>query len=434
MTDASARARDRAVGRWQRHPRLVDAFVALSWAVLAVVPAIASPALDLVGAGLLASVLFAVVVALVAVTLALFRRRRPVLVFVVAVVASVVLLPFGFELSGLGAAYGIFAIAVYDSVRHAWIAAAVAYALAIAQCVVFLVTGFGLTPVTRDGNPLATAISSLVFGLLLFLVALLWGVNAGNRRRYVDALVERARVLEHERDQEAQLAALAERSRIARDVHDIVSHSLSVIVRLADGTRAVIDADPARAREAVIQIGGVARSSLDEMRRTIGVLERPSGDAPPRSNTGLEDLPRLIEVYRGIGLPVELSYTVDDDREVPAGVQMTVFRVVQEALTNALRHANAPTLVRVTVRVTEDEVSAEIQDDGEPAAAKDEAAPIGRGLVGMRERVALYGGTLEAGPGTGIGTETGTGTGAETEAGGTERGWRVSLTLPGGAG
>ena len=420
MTDATARARDRAVGRWQRHPRLVDAFVALSWAVLAVVPAIATPVLDVVGAGVLASVLFAVVVALVAVTLALFRRRRPVLVFVVAVVASVVVLPFGFELSDLGAAYGIFAIAVYDSVRRAWIAAGVAYGVVIVQCAVFLLVGFGLTPVTRDGNPLATAISSLVFGLLLFLVALLWGVNAGNRRRYVDALLERARVLAYERDQEAQLAALAERSRIARDVHDIVSHSLSVIVRLADGTRAVIDADPARAREAVTQIGSVARSSLDEMRRTIGVLERPSGDALPRSNTGLEDLPRMIEVYRGVGLPVELTYTVDDDHEVPAGVQMTVFRVVQEALTNALRHASAPTAVRVAVRVAEDEVTAEIRDDGEPTK-KDEDAPIGRGLVGMRGRAALYGGTLEAGPSAGTGAGAGSG-------------WRVSLTLPGGAG
>ncbi|WP_424937445.1 MULTISPECIES: sensor histidine kinase [Bacteria] len=420
MTDASARARDRAVGRWQRHPRLVDAFVALSWAVLAAVPALAGPTTDIVRGSVLASVLLGVVVAIVAVTLALFRRRRPVLVFVVAMVASAGLLPFGFDLSGLGAAYGIFAIAVYDSVRRAWIAAGIAYGLAIVQCAVFLITGLGLTPVTRDGNPVATAVSSLVFGLLLFLVALLWGVNAGNRRRYVDALLERARVLEHERDQEAQLAALAERSRIARDVHDIVSHSLSVIVRLADGTRAVIDADPDRAREAVAQIGGVARSSLDEMRRTIGVLERPSGDAPPRSNTGLEDLPRLVEVYRGIGLPVELAYTVDDEREVPAGVQMTVFRVVQEALTNALRHASAPTLVRVTVRVTEDDVHAEIQDDGERATTRGEDVPIGRGLVGMRERAALYGGTLEAGPVAG------------TRAAG--RGWRVRLALPGGAG
>ncbi|MDR6865812.1 signal transduction histidine kinase [Microbacterium resistens] len=421
MTDTPATAPDRAAaadrvaGRWQRHPRLVDVLTAVSWFVLTAVPVVGTQSTTGVDPGPIGYILFGLVAILVGVALALFRRRWPVLVFVVALIASLVLMPFWLDVGALAAAYAVFAIAVYDSVRRAWIAAGISYALTLIQCGVHLVTGFGLPPVSRDGSTVATVISYLVFDLLLLLVALFWGQNAGNRRRYVDALLERARVLEHERDQEAQLAALAERSRIARDVHDIVSHSLSVIVRLADGARVVLDGDPIRAREAVAQIGGVARSSLDEMRRAIGVLERPSGEAPPRSSTGLDDLPRLAEVYRGIGLPVELVLTGAGEREVPAGVQMTVFRVMQESLTNALRHAAAPTRVEVSVRVSADGVRAEIRDDGEPAAAPATGDRIGRGLVGMRERAALYGGTLDAGP---------------VEDGG--RGWIVRLVLPEG--
>ena len=451
MTDGSARALDRAASRWQRHPHAADALTTLSWVVLTAVPMFtaesADPAIAARPVGPWGLGLGLVVVAIVATTMMLFRRRNPVLLFLVAVTLPLVLLPFSLDVGAFAVAYAVFAIAVYDRMSRAWIAGAIAYAVTLALSALHLLTGFGFTPVNRSGSRLDTALTWAAFDLLLLLVALLWGQNAGNRRRYVAALVERARILEHERDQEAQLAALAERSRIARDVHDIVSHSLSVIVRLADGTRAVFDADPDRAREAVGQIGGVARSSLDEMRRVLGVLERPNGQESARSGTGLEDLPRLAEVYRGIGLPVRLDLDLGpsehrespasaavDAQGIPAGLQMTVFRVVQESLTNALRHAEAPTQVRVEVRVTEDAIHAEVRDDGTPATLASEGvrpghgappargrasgsasvstpARVGRGLLGMRERAALYGGTLDAGP-----------AGA--------RGWAVRLALP----
>jgi len=448
VTDGSARALDRAASRWQRHPHAADALTTLSWVVLTAVPMFtAESAIAVRPVGPWGLGLGLVVVAIVATTMMLFRRRNPVLLFLVAVTLPLVLLPFSLDVGAFAVAYAVFAIAVYDRMSRAWIAGAIAYAVTLALSAVHLLTGFGFTPVNRSGSRLDTALTWAAFDLLLLLVALLWGQNAGNRRRYVAALVERARILEHERDQEAQLAALAERSRIARDVHDIVSHSLSVIVRLADGTRAVFDADPDRAREAVGQIGGVARSSLDEMRRALGVLERPNGQESARSGTGLEDLPRLAEVYRGIGLPVRLDLDLGpsehreppasaavDAQGIPAGLQMTVFRVVQESLTNALRHAEAPTQVRVEVRVTEDSIHAEVRDDGTPATVAAESvrpghggppergrtsgsasvsapARVGRGLLGMRERAALYGGTLDAGP-----------AGA--------RGWAVRLALP----
>lgn len=424
MTDGSARALDRAASRWQRHPRVADALTTLSWVVLTLVPMFtaesADPAIPTRPIGPWGLGLGIAVVAIVATAMMLLRRRNPVLLFVISLTLPLVLLPLSLDVGAFAVAYAVFAIAVYDRTSRAWIAGAVAYAVTVALSIVHLLTGFGFAPVSRSGSRWDTALAWVAFDLLLLLVALLWGQNAGNRRRYVAALVERARILEHERDQEAQLAALAERSRIARDVHDIVSHSLSVIVRLADGTRAVFDADPDRAREAVGQIGAVARSSLDEMRRVLGVLERPTGQESARSGTGLEDLPRLAEVYRGIGLPVRLELDLGqsehdtgsaagDAHEVPAGLQMTVFRVVQESLTNALRHAEAPTRVQVDVRVAADAVHAEIRDDGATAAAP--ADRVGRGLLGMRERAALYGGALDAGPGT---------------AGG----WAVRLVLP----
>lgn len=451
MTDGSARALDRAASRWQRHPHWADALTTLSWVVLTVVPMLGTaPAGDPVvvrPGGVWGIGLGLVVVAIVATVMVLFRRRNPMLLYLVTLTLPLVLLPFWLDVGAFAVAYAVFAIAVYDRMSRAWIAGAIAYAVTLALGGVHLLTGFGFAPVNRSGSRLDTALSWAAFDLLLLLVALLWGQNAGNRRRYVAALVERARILEHERDQEAQLAALAERSRIARDVHDIVSHSLSVIVRLADGTRAVFDADPDRAREAVGQIAGVARSSLDEMRRAIGVLERTNGQESTRNGTGLDDLPRLAEVYRGIGLPVRLDLDLGRAEQdaatgsatgaaqgVPAGLQVTVFRVVQESLTNALRHAEAPTQVRVEVRVTAEAIQAEIRDDGattpvvpEGARAGHGAPPehgrvegsgstapsgrVGRGLLGMRERAALYGGALEAGPAA-------------------PRGWVVRLALP----
>ncbi|WP_336647506.1 sensor histidine kinase [Microbacterium sp. MMO-10] len=432
MTDGSARALDRAASRWQRHPRAADALTTASWMVLTVVPMLsAAPGGSDAATAPRTTTPFGlglglVVVVVIATLMMLFRRRNPVLVFAVAVTLPLVLLPFSLDVGRFATAYAVFAIAVYDTVARAWIAGAVAYAVSLALGVLHLFTGFGLLPVSRSESRLETALTYVAFDLLVLLVALLWGQNAGNRRRYVAALVERARILEHERDQEAQLAALAERSRIARDVHDIVSHSLSVIVRLADGARVVLDADPDRAREAVGQIGGVARSSLDEMRRVLGVLERPSGREPSRSGTGLEDLPRLAEVYRGIGLPVRLDVVVaprsvegasggGEAEEIPAGLQMTVFRVVQESLTNALRHADAPTEVTVAVSIDAAAVRAEIRDDGRAGTERTGAAAqtvrVGRGLLGMRERAALYGGTLETGPRDG-------------------RGWTVRLDLP----
>jgi signal transduction histidine kinase len=376
----------------QRHPRLVDILVALSWVLMTMPTLFLTASTPTVG--WVAGLAFGSVVVLVALCLVLFRRRRPLFAFWVTFVLTLPLALVGPDLLNLAAAYCVFAIAVYDSVRRAWLAASASAAVTVLVSVTYLFVDPPISIPGMGASRVGDVIAYAVTGLLVLLVALLWGQNTGNRRRYIEGLLEHARHLERERDQQAQLAALAERSRIARDVHDIVSHSLSVIVRLADGASAVFDREPARAKEAIGQLGGVARSSLTEMRRVIGVLEATPSGAASHAGTGFDDLPRLVEVYRGIGLPVELVLAGDTPPQ--PGVQVTVFRVVQEALTNALRHATAPTLVSVLVE-TDDDVRVTVRNDGAPSQAPLEDH-VGRGLVGMRERAALYGGTLAAGP------------------------------------
>ena len=408
MIDTGPRGR-RYVARFgQRHPVITDVLIALSWLLLTL------PTFALIGsANAMAPtgvVLLLVLVALIAVVLAVLRRRRPVLAFGIIFVLSVPLAFIDPSLVSLAMAYMVFAIAVYDSVRRAWLAAACAAMFTTGFALLYLVVGF---PTWFDpiSERLASTVLYTVTGLLILLVGALWGQNAASRKRYIEDLLEHARHLERERDQQAQLAALAERSRIARDVHDIVAHSLSVIVRLADGALAVFDHEPQRARDAIGQVGEVGRSSLTEMRRAIGVLESRPESPSPQSGAGFDDLARLVEVYRGIGLPVEL--TIAGDTPAQAGVQMTVFRVVQESLTNALRHSPHPTVVTVDI-VTGDGVTAVVHNNGVVNAAPD-ADHVGRGIVGMRERAALYDGRLTAGP-----------QGAD--------GWTVRLELPGAVG
>jgi signal transduction histidine kinase len=383
----------------RRRPHTVDVLIALSWVLLSCFSVAVLPGIEVVAPG--------VMVLLVAAGLVFFRRSKPVLSFVISFLATLPLALFDPTLGTLAVGYSVFAIAVYDAPRRAWQCASLSAGVIL---VVALLSPFDILPANDaalgDGIPGVAAY--VVTGFLILLVALLWGQNSGSRKRYIDGLVERAHHLEREHDQQVQLAVLAERSRIARDVHDIVAHSLSVIVRLNDGAGAVLEREPQRAKEAIGQVGGVARSALGEMRRVISVLESSPQSTSLSAGASHEDLERLVEVYRGIGLPVSL--TVSGTTPSQSGVQMTIFRVVQEALTNALRHTEAASLVVVTVE-SDSDVVVTVRNDGH---LHNESAgdSVGRGLVGMRERAALYGGTLTAGPDE-------------------EGSWLVRLVLPG---
>jgi signal transduction histidine kinase len=242
------------------------------------------------------------------------------------------------------------------------------------------------------------------------------------RRRYVLGLEARAANLERERDHLARIAVADERAAIARELHDVVAHSLAVMIVQADGGRYAFDADPAQARAALDTVAATGREALEDMRRMVGVLRGTQPDAEPappepdgavdRRRAGLEQLPGLVERATSAGLEVDLRVE-GPVATLPQAVELAVFRLVQEALTNVIRHAGARARVDLHVRITSDDVSLSVVDDGgaSPARAPAAAPAAGHGLVGMRERVAVHGGTLDAGPHP-------------------ERGWAVRASIP----
>ncbi|MFI1830344.1 sensor histidine kinase [Streptomyces sp. NPDC020412] len=255
--------------------------------------------------------------------------------------------------------------------------------------------------------------------LYAFTIVALFGIAVRSRQEYTASLVERAKRLEVERDQQAQLAAAAERTRIAREMHDIIGHNLSVITGLADGGRYAAAKSPESAAEALDAISTTSRTALTELRRLLGVLREDTasvaGTGPwepqstPRApQPALSDLDQLVDGVRAAGLPVRLV-AQGRPQPLPPGQQLTVYRVIQEALTNTLKHAGPNATATVQLTHAPGSLTATVTDTGPPRKAP---SPVGgRGIPGMRERTALYEGTLEAAPDP-------------------RGGWRVHLHLP----
>ncbi|GAB7192013.1 hypothetical protein NUM3379_27220 [Kineococcus sp. NUM-3379] len=260
----------------------------------------------------------------------------------------------------------------------------------------------------------------VVLGLVAAVLAP-WGLGRFRavRAAYVEALEERARRAEREQERRAEQAVLAERARIAREMHDVVAHSLAVIVRQAEGGRLIAAKDPQRAAHVLSAVAGAGREALADMRTALGALH--PGEEPadaPQPTAG--DVPALVERVRAAGLPVDLAVT-GEAADLDRVVSLAAYRVVQEALTNVVKHAGAGAAARVHVRWGAGEVRVEVTDDGTGAPGRggdagrdgdaerdgdterDGDAGPGRGLLGMRERVALAGGRLEAGPAGGGG-------------------------------
>ena len=244
------------------------------------------------------------------------------------------------------------------------------------------------------------AVSDVISTMLATAVAWLAGDNLRQRRLRWEALEERTRMLEREREDRDRAAVAAERLRIARELHDVVAHSMSVIAVQAGVGRHVIETDVTAARDALGVIESTSREALVEMRRLLGVLRQENEGAAMRPMPGLADIPTLVAETRRAGLGVTLDST-GAVREVPAGVDLAAYRVVQEALTNVLRHGGPVAHVRVAC--SHDRVELEVTDEGRPRSTRIEPSRnaesgTGHGLLGMRERVALYGGSFEAAP------------------------------------
>jgi signal transduction histidine kinase len=223
-----------------------------------------------------------------------------------------------------------------------------------------------------------------------------WFAGRALATRAEQTRILRARVAEAEqaRAETAQRAAAEERARIASELHDVVAHSVSVMVVQSSGVRRLLKEDQHRERDALLSVEQIGRQALTEMRRMLGVMR--TGEEAPASLTpqpGLQHLDHLIAQVVEAGLPVTLR--VEGERpQLPPGVDLSAYRIVQEGLTNALKHAPG-SRAEVIIRFDDNKVNLEIADDGTEVAVED---GLGHGLVGMRERVALYGGTLEAGP------------------------------------
>jgi signal transduction histidine kinase len=252
--------------------------------------------------------------------------------------------------------------------------------------------------VALAGQPTVTVSASTWISTMLALaVAWLAGENLRIRQARWSALRDRARRLEIEREEQARQAVTAERLRIARELHDVVAHSMSVIAVQAGVAHHVIDSRPEVAKAALGTVETSTRAALVEMRRLLGVLrqedESPASLAPAPT---LADVAGLVEQFAEVGLAVRMSVTGDPGPDVPEGVELSAYRIVQEGLTNVLRHGGP----RATLRIGYEPglVRISITDDGPAATDRPPVTGSGHGLVGMRERVAVFGGTFSAGP------------------------------------
>jgi signal transduction histidine kinase len=245
------------------------------------------------------------------------------------------------------------------------------------------------------GNDPETGVADYVVIPLIFVATWLSAFGLSRKLEQAEAAEERARRLELQREAEARAAVAEERARIARELHDVVGHAVSVMTVQASGVRRLLKPDQGREREALEIVEQTGREALAEMRRLVGVLRRPEEGPALAPQPSLQHLNRLVEQAGEAGLPVEVQIE-GEASELPAGVDLTAYRLVQEALTNAVKHAQA-TSAEVLVRYGDGVVELVVTDDGR--GLSDGAAESGgHGLVGMRERIAVYGGELEAGP------------------------------------
>jgi signal transduction histidine kinase len=321
------------------------------------------------------------------------RRRLPFTVFAVGAATLAVQGTLGLyspTFAFLAVNLALYSLAAYGERRLA-VCGVVAWAALLALHAAWVVAG-AWPQVTTAG------LYDLFNDFVLLAAAWTAGVGVRERRARAAELEGRAARLERERDEKARQAATQERLRIARELHDVVAHSLSVIGVQAGAARLVLDTDPdpARAREAIASIEATANRAMGEMRRALGILrDTEQAGTALAPLPGLDQLPSLLEQMRAAGLPVELTVE-GTPRPLATSIDLSLYRIVQEALTNTLKHARA-TRAEVVVRYTADDVKLEITDDGRgsaPSAARAEGA----GTIGMRERVALFGGELRIGP------------------------------------
>jgi signal transduction histidine kinase len=322
------------------------------------------------------------------------RRVWPGPVFGVMVLVAAVLAqwPVRGTLLPVALAIGLYTVAATMSRTTALIAAGLALAAEL--------------PAAGQGG-WHVAWLAAIYELIVVSAVLVAGLYVSTRQAYLAELRDRAQRLEREHDQTSALAAAVERARIAREMHDSVAHHLTVIVALSDGALAAVTRAPAQASEAIHNVSDTAREALAETRRLLGILRADGGLELRQPLPGLSDLEGLFTRVRAAGLPVRYERS-GPPADTPPGVQLVIFRLIQEALTNTMKHAGPGVTAAVRLRLAPGEVSVEIEDDGAGGTGLPRAP--GGGLTGMAQRVGAFGGDLTCGPCQ-------------------PRGWRVSARL-----
>jgi signal transduction histidine kinase len=296
------------------------------------------------------------------------------------------------QTAGLAVAVLTYTAAAYLPLRPAGLATAVLWLPALAASAL---AGAGPPAPVPLPRPYLLAFNVLAFNVLVALVCFLVGRTLHHRRAYVAALEDRARAAELDQQARTAQAVADERRRIARELHDMVAHHVAVMGVLATGSRRTLRRDPAATDEALATIEETGRTALREMRRLLDVLrteQEPADELTPQP--GLAGLTPLVDQVREAGLPVRLA-VAGDSRGLDPGVALTVYRIVQEALTNALKHAGEAT-AEVRLDLGTHWLTVEVCDTGRGPQL--DGNRLGHGLLGMRERVTLYGGTLRTGP------------------------------------
>lgn len=378
--------------RWTRRlsSRTADVWIVVVLTALGLISTLVNPFARERSSALTPGLLVAIALLLVQTVPLAWRRERPnlVLILVGGAFAAKTVLGINTTIAAVGLLVGVYSVAVYGSRWRAW---------ALAAAGALFIVGFALWGVT--GNPRFLAIS---VPALAHIAAWLVGDYLRTKREYVSALEERAARLERERRLDRQIAADEERARIARELHDVVAHDVSVMAIQAGAARTVQHSQPAAAAEALALIENTARKTLVELSQLLGVLRKVDTNVAQRApQPGLDQVDRLVEEVRRAG--VDVAYRVEGQPlPLPPAIDLSAYRILQESTTNVLKHAHA-SHVEIVVSYRADQIGLLVRDDGLGSAANGSSS--GHGIVGMRERVALFGGQLRAGPASGGGFE-----------------------------
>ncbi|MBY8880199.1 sensor histidine kinase [Actinacidiphila acidipaludis] len=375
---------------FRRHPTGVDTFwaVVLLAACAAWIVADPKPSLAAKAAAIPLSFALAAVVAL--------RRRAPEHMLFVAIATGLAQLALNVETNPGDAA---FLVIIYTcaSTGERW------------SSRLALVAGLAAAPLSmlrwpphERGSTIWTTLFQTLLLTVIFACAWVVGDRLRTRRAYYAELEERAARLHREREAQSKAAVAAERARIARELHDVVAHNVSVMVVQADGAAYVLDAAPDQAKQALETISTTGRQALAEMRRLLGLLragDDAGGEYVPQP--GVDQLADLIDQVRGAGLPVRFE-VAGEARPLSSGVELTAYRIVQEALTNVRKHGGDGASANVMLDFGDAALDLLIEDDGlgagQETLAQGGRDGLGQGLIGMRERIGMIGGTLDAGP------------------------------------